>query len=272
MNNIKFTVSIKTKDGSCDLKKALCDLKKRIESGELTCKASKAASDILKASRSTAEDIKREIKEEINAVRERDPAAESDIEVLLLYSGVHAVLAHRVAHILHTGGYKLSARAISQIARFLTGIEIHPGATIGRGLVIDHGSGVVIGETAEIGDNCTLYQGVTLGGTGKDTGKRHPTLGNNVMVGAGAKVLGPFKVGDNSKIAANAVVLDAIPENSTAVGIPARVVKKDNVKVENNCADLDQIHIPDPVSQQICRLEKRIRDLEKKLAEGGQEE
>ena len=143
---------------------------------------------------------------------------------------------------------------VSQTARFLTGIEIHPGATIGRGLFIDHGSGVVIGETAEIGDNCTLYQGVTLGGTGKDTGKRHPTLGNNVLVGAGAKVLGPFKISDNSKIAANAVVLEEVPENSTAVGIPARVVRRHGRRVD----DLDQVHIPDPVAQELSRIEKKL--------------
>lgn len=206
-----------------------------------------------------------EIKEDVASVRERDPAAGSDLEVLLLYSGVHAVLAHRVAHKLHNKGYRLPARAISQAARFLTGIEIHPGAKIGRGLFIDHGSGVVIGETAEIGNNCTIYQGATLGGTGKEKGKRHPTLGDNVMVGAGAKVLGPFKVGDNAKIAANAVVLEEIPDNSTAVGIPARVVKRNNSKVPQPSADLDQIHIPDPVAQQLCRLELRIRELERML-------
>ena len=147
-------------------------------------------------------------------------------------------------------------------------MEIHPGATIGRGLFIDHGSGVVIGETAEIGDNCTIYQGVTLGGTGKDTGKRHPTLGNNVMVGAGAKVLGPFRVGDNAKIAANAVVLKEIPANSTAVGIPARIVSVNNRRVD---PDLDQIHIPDPVAAELLRLESKIADLEQKLTGSGTE-
>ena len=157
---------------------------------------------------------------------------------------------------------------ISQGARFLTGIEIHPGAKIGRGLFIDHGSGVVIGETTEIGDNCTLYQGVTLGGTGKHTGKRHPTLGNNVMVGSGAKVLGPMKIGDNSKIAANAVVLSEIPDNSTAVGIPARVVRRNNQKVVE--CDLDQVHIPDPVAQELCKLNLRIEALEKASRENNQ--
>ena len=199
---------------------------------------------------------------ELTSIRERDPAADSNAEIALLYSGYHAVLAYRIAHILHKRGYKVAARMISQTAKFFTGIEIHPGATIGKGLFIDHGTGVVIGETAEIGDNCTLYQGVTLGGTGKDIGKRHPTLGNNVMVGAGAKILGPFQVGDNSKIAANAVVLSEVPSDSTAVGIPARIVKRRNIK-----CDLDQVHIPDPVSQELCRLNHQIDLLEKRIAE-----
>ncbi len=216
----------------------------------------KSASDVI------GETVKA-VKEDVRATRERDPAAKSDAEVLLLYSGVHALAAHRVAHRLHKRGHTFSARAISQTARFFTGIEIHPAATIGKGLMIDHGMGVVIGETAEIGDNCTIYQGVTLGGTGKDVGKRHPTLGNNVMVGAGAKVLGPFKIGDNTKIAANAVVLEEIPENCTAVGIPAKIVKRQGQKVEN---DLDQIHIPDPVAQEIRRLEEKLIALETELA------
>ncbi len=202
------------------------------------------------------------MRRELSSIRERDPAASSDLEVAMLYSGFHAVLAYRIAHKLHVKGYVLPARLISQTAKLLTGIEIHPGATIGRGLFIDHGSGVVIGETAEIGDNCTLYQGVTLGGTGKDIGKRHPTLGNNVMVGAGAKILGPFTVGDNCKIAANAVVLSEVPPDSTAVGIPARVVKRNNVRV-----DLDQVHIPDPVSQELCRMRHQLEMLEKKMEE-----
>ncbi|MBS7275028.1 MAG: serine O-acetyltransferase [Eubacteriales bacterium] len=204
----------------------------------------------------------RSIKEELASIKERDPAATSGLEVALLYSGFHAVLAYRVAHILHTHGHVLGARVISQGAKILTGIEIHPGAKIGKGLFIDHGSGVVIGETAEIGDNCTLYQGVTLGGTGKDVGKRHPTLGNNVMIGAGAKVLGPFRIGDNSKIAANAVVLSEVPPDSTAVGIPAKVVKRNDRRV-----DLDQVHIPDPVSQELCRLTHKIELLEKRISE-----
>ena len=202
------------------------------------------------------------VKYDIKAIRDRDPAAKSDLEVLLLYSGMHALLAHRVAHYLHNKKCYLGARAVSQVSRFITGIEIHPGAKIGKGLVIDHGMGVVIGETAEIGDNCTIYQGVTLGGTGKDVGKRHPTLGNNVLVGAGAKVLGPFKIGDNSKIAANAVVLDEIPDNCTAVGIPAKLVRREGVRIE----DLDQVHIPDPVAQEIKRLECKLSELEAELA------
>ena len=198
--------------------------------------------------------IRDEIATDIEAVRQRDPAARSDLEILLLNSGVHAILAYRVAHKLYLSKHYFAARAVSQWARHKTGIEIHPGATIGKGLFIDHGMGVVIGETTEIGDNCTLYQGVTLGGTGKDVGKRHPTLGNNVLVGAGAKVLGPFKIEDNSKIAANAVVLKEVPENSTAVGIPARVVRRGGRKPD----DLDQVHIPDPVAQELARIEKKL--------------
>ena len=204
----------------------------------------------------------RTVKEDVEATKDRDPAARSSLEVLLLYPGVHAIAAHRLAHRLHKSGHTFTARAISQAARFATGIEIHPAATIGKGLMIDHGMGVVIGETAEIGDNCTIYQGVTLGGTGKDVGKRHPTLGNNVMVGAGAKVLGPMTIGDNSKVAANAVVLAEIPENSTAVGIPAKIVKREGVRVN----DLDQVHIPDPVAQELRRLEEKLSALEAELA------
>ena len=203
--------------------------------------------------------IREEIATDIEAVRQRDPAAKSDIEVLFLSSGVHAILAYRVAHKLYLSKHYFSARLISQVARAATGIEIHPGATIGKGFFIDHGMGVVIGETTVIGDNCSIYQGVTLGGTGKDVGKRHPTLGNNVMVGAGAKVLGPFTIGDNSKIAAGAVVLKEIPDESTAVGVPARVVRQQGRRVSD---DVDQIHIPDPVAQEIARLEARIKELE----------
>lgn len=200
----------------------------------------------------------RELEYDVNQIRERDPAAESNLEVALLYSGFHAVTAHRVAHYLYKKGYRLSARALSQFMKWTTGIEIHPGATIGRGCFIDHGSGVVIGETTEIGDNCTIYQGATLGGTGKDVGKRHPTLGDNVMVGSGARVLGPIKVGDNSKIAAGAVALKDIPANSTAVGVPAKVVRRDGEAVGQ---DLDQINIPDPVARELAELRSAVEDL-----------
>ena len=202
-----------------------------------------------------------EIRDDVAAFRQRDPAAKSDVEIILLYSGFHAILAYRVAHKLYISGHTFSARAVSQIAKFFTGIEIHPGATIGKRLVIDHGMGVVIGETTEIGDDCTIYQGVTLGGTGKDLGKRHPTLGNGVLVGAGAKVLGPILIEDNSKVAANAVVLKHITSNSTAVGIPARVVRHEGRRVD----DLDQVHIPDPVAQEINRLEDRLAALTREV-------
>lgn len=205
---------------------------------------------------------------DIRAIRERDPAARSNAEVLFLYSGLHAVMWYRIAHWFFRHRRYFIARWISQHAKKTTGVEIHPGATIGKGLLIDHGAGVVIGETTEIGDNCTIYQGVTLGGTGKDKGKRHPTLGNNVMVGCGAKILGPFQVGDNAKIAAGAVVLTEIPANCTAVGVPARIVRKDGYRVEN---DMDQVHIPDPVSQELCRLRLRIEKLEQLQQEEGTE-
>lgn len=217
-----------------------------------------------------ARGLAKELQQDVESIMERDPAAKSKAEVILLYSGLHAVAAYRVAHALHSRGHEFSARLLSQGARFLTGIEIHPGATIGRGLFIDHGSGVVIGETAEIGDGCTLYQGVTLGGTGKHTGKRHPTLGNNVMVGAGAKVLGPFKIGDNAKVAAGAVVLDEVPSDSTAVGIPAHVAKREGVRVQS--ADLDQVNIPDPVAQELARLRERIERLEASQSKAKEQE
>ena len=206
------------------------------------------------------------------AYQRRDPAARSKLEIFLLYPGVHAVLYHRVAHWLYRHHRFFLARCVSQWSRFWTGIEIHPGATIGRRLVIDHGMGIVIGETAEIGDDCLLYQGVTLGGTGKDKGKRHPTLGNNVMVGSGAKVLGPFTVGDNARVAAGAVVLDAVPEGATAVGVPARVVRINGEKVpakppRHPCDDMDQIHVADPVSMELCRLRGEMERLEKRLQE-----
>ena len=205
----------------------------------------------------------KKIKADIQSIRERDPAVKSDLEVFFLYPSFKAIRAYRRAHKFYLKKHYFIARAISQHALRKTGIEIHPGAKIGKNLFIDHGSGVVIGETAEIGDNCTIYQNVTLGGTGKETGKRHPTLGNNVMVGAGARVLGPFKVGDNSKIAANAVVLTEVPPNCTAVGVPARVVKCNGIRV--NGSDLDQIHFPDPVSQQICSLQGKIDTLQKEI-------
>lgn len=201
------------------------------------------------------------IREDIQSIRDRDPAARSTLEIVTTYSGLHAVWMYRIAHFFYVHKMYFVARAISQIARLLTGIEIHPGAKIGKGLLIDHGSGVVIGETAEIGDNCLLYQGCTLGGTGKDHGKRHPTLGNNVMVGCGAKILGPFKVGDNAKIAANAVVLEEVPPNSTAVGAPAKIVRQNGKRTQ----DLDQIHIPDPVAIELSKLNKRIKALEEQL-------
>ena len=202
---------------------------------------------------------------DIKSILERDPAARNAFEVWLTYSGVHALSWHRVAYFLHVKAkLKLLARIVSQTCRFFTGIEIHPAAKIEGGVFIDHGMGVVIGETAEVHRGVVIYQGATLGGTGKDAGKRHPTLGDNVMVGAGAKVLGPFTIADNAKIAANAVVLKEIPENSTAVGMPAKVVRREGMRVES---DLDQIHIPDPVAQEIKRLEDRIAELEKQLGE-----
>ena len=205
------------------------------------------------------------IREDIRSVRQRDPAARSSFEILLVYAGVHALFWHRPAHWLYRHRCFLLARLISQPTRFFTGIEIHPGAVIGHNVFIDHGSGTVIGETAEVGDGCTLYQGVTLGGTGKDTGKRHPTLGRNVMVGCGAKVLGPVRVGDNCKIAANAVLLHSIDADSTAVGVPARVVRVSNVRLENE--QLDHVHIPDPIQQELNRAWQQIAALQKRLDE-----
>lgn len=201
------------------------------------------------------------MKEDIAVIRERDPAARSSLEVMLLYNGYKAVRSHRKANWCYRHNLKFLARWISQRCVRRTNIEIHPAAQIGRRLFIDHGTGVVIGETTIIGDDCTIYQGVTLGGTGKDKGKRHPTLGNHVMVGSGAKVLGPIEIGDHVRIAAGAVVLDNIPENSTAVGVPARVVKRNGTRI----TELDQIHIPDPVAQELCRLEHKIDLLEARL-------
>ena len=201
------------------------------------------------------------MKSDLDAVMERDPAARNRLEDFFLYSGYKAVRSHRRANWFFRHNMKFIARFISQRSRHKTGIEIHPGATIGKGLFIDHGMGVVIGETTEIGENCTLYQGVTLGGTGKYTGKRHPTLGNNVLVGCGARVLGPFKVGDNARIAAGAVVLNEIPPDSTAVGVPAQVVKMHGERIDI----LDQIHYTNPVTQQIQRLNNEIEELKKRL-------
>ena len=208
------------------------------------------------------------IKADIASVKERDPAARNAFEIILTYSGLHAVLAYRVSHWFYKHKLFTIARVISQTARFLTGIEIHPGAKIGKGFFIDHGMGVVIGETTEIGDNCLIYQGVTLGGTGKESGKRHPTLGNNVMVGAGARVLGPIRIGNNVKVAAGAVVLEPVPDNCTCVGVPARIVRRDGKRVRPSSAcDLDQIHIPDPVAQELCRQLGRIEKLEKQVSD-----
>lgn len=209
----------------------------------------------------------------LEAYQRRDPAARSKLEVFLLYPGVHALIYHRVAHFFYRHSWNFLARCVSQWSRFWTGIEIHPGATIGRRLVIDHGMGIVIGETAEIGDDCLLYQCVTLGGTGKDKGKRHPTLGNNVLVGSGAKVLGPFTVGDNSRIAAGAVVLSEVPANSTAVGVPAQVVRVSGRKPAASFAnDVDQINdLQDPVQEELLALFQRIDALEQQLKKNDKE-
>ncbi len=204
----------------------------------------------------------KKLKEDIQVIMQRDPAATGILQVVLLYPGFKAVRSHRRAHWLYSRKFYFLARYISERCKRRTGIEIHPAAKIGSGLFIDHGTGVVIGETTVIGDNCTIYQGVTLGGTGKDKGKRHPTIGNNVTIGSGAKVLGPFTVGDNSKIAANAVVLSQVPPNSTCVGVPGRIVKIDNKKVTPYC-DLDHIHIPDPIAIELQKLNSRLKKLEK---------
>ncbi len=209
------------------------------------------------------------LREDINTIKERDPAARNAVEIFFMYSGLHAIWWYRLSHWFYERKFYGIARFLSQSGRFWTGIEIHPGAKIGKGLFIDHGMGVVIGETTEIGDNVTIYQGVTLGGTGKDVGKRHPTIGNNVLIGSGSKVLGPFTVGDNSKIAANAVVLSEVPPNSTCVGVPARVIKIDGKRI---CDDLDQVHIPDPVSMELCRLSAKLEKLEKQLKEQNNKE
>ncbi|MCD8341987.1 MAG: serine O-acetyltransferase [Clostridiales bacterium] len=206
------------------------------------------------------------LSELLGAYQARDPAARSKLEIFLLYPGVHATLYHKLSHFLYRHRWFFLARLVSQWARFWTGIEIHPGATIGRRFVIDHGMGIVIGETAEVGDDVLLYQGVTLGGTGKDTGKRHPTVGNNVMIGSGAKVLGPFKIGDGARIAANAVVLREVPPQATAVGVPARIARIAGQKV-NYADEVDQIHVVDPRDKTIQQMEERLSALERRASE-----
>jgi serine O-acetyltransferase len=203
------------------------------------------------------------IKQDLQAVFDRDPAATSTLEVVLTYAGFHALLAYRVAHRLRRWGIPLIPRVISQFARWLTGIEIHPAAVIGKGFFIDHGMGVVIGETAEVGDYVTLFQGVTLGGTGKEHGKRHPTIGNHVVIGAGAKILGGIKVGDNVKIGANSVVLKSIPPNSTVIGVPARVIKAEGERLPE--ATMDHTNISDPIVDRFEAMEREIIELRKKL-------
>lgn len=207
------------------------------------------------------------IVQDLRSIKARDPACRNIAEVIFLYSGFHALVNYRISHFFYKHKLFFIARLLSQLSRFFTAIEIHPGATIGRGLFIDHGSGVVIGETAEIGDECTLYQGVTLGGTGKNTGKRHPTLGNDVLVGAGSKVLGPVVIGSHAKIAAGAVVLHDIPRYATAVGVPARVVRIANERVDDEMRnnDLDQTHVPDPIAQELCRMGQELVQMRKEL-------
>lgn len=210
------------------------------------------------------------LKEDIGVVFERDPAARSTWEVLLCYPGVHAIWLHRISHWLYKRDFIVLPRMISNLARFLTGVEIHPGATIGKGLFIDHGTGIVIGETAELGDNITLYQGVTLGGTGKEKGKRHPTIGNNVVVASGAKVLGSFSVGENSKIGAGSVVLKEVPPNSTVVGIPGQVVWHNGKKMNgNSCEAIDLEHndLPDPVAEMMSCMQRNMRKLEERITQ-----
>ncbi|MBM4139181.1 MAG: serine O-acetyltransferase [Nitrospira sp.] len=203
------------------------------------------------------------IRQDLQAIFDRDPAATSMLEVVLTYAGFHALLAYRISRQLKTIGVPIVPRAISQMARWLTGIEIHPSAKIGVGFFIDHGMGVVIGETAEVGDYVTLFQGVTLGGTGKERGKRHPTLGNHVVVGAGAKILGGITIGDNVKIGANSVVLKNVPSNSTVIGVPARIIKSEGERLPD--ATMDQVDLPDPISDRFSALEQELIELRKKL-------
>ncbi len=209
------------------------------------------------------------IKADVRAIFDRDPAVNNLVEALLAYSGLHAIIVHRLNHRLYRLGLRTLPRIFSQVVRFFTGIEIHPGAKIGRGFFIDHGMGVVIGETAEIGNNVTLFQGVTLGGTGNEEGKRHPTLGNNVVVGAGARILGSIRVGDNVKVGAGSVVLDEVPDNATVVGIPAHVVKKDGRRVHAE-RDLEHGDIPDPVAEKIRDLESEVEQLKEMLKDDQQ--
>jgi serine O-acetyltransferase len=212
-----------------------------------------------------------QIKKDVKVIFERDPAAKSVLEILFTYPGLHALILHRMAHALYNRKHTFIARVISQINRSITGIEIHPGAKIGQGFFIDHGMGVVIGETTEVGENVTVYQGVTLGGTGKESGKRHPTIGNNVVISTGAKVLGSLNVGNNVKIGAGSVVLRNVPDNSTVVGVPGRVVKKDGKKIGdaklNSEVDLQHNKLPDPVADMILTLENRINRLEGRIQE-----
>ncbi|HET6674041.1 MAG TPA: serine O-acetyltransferase [Nitrospiraceae bacterium] len=203
------------------------------------------------------------IRQDLRAIFDRDPAATGKLEVILTYAGFHALLAYRIAHWLKRHEVPFLPRAISQAARWLTGIEIHPSAKIGTGFFIDHGMGVVIGETAEVGNHVTLFQGVTLGGTGKERGKRHPTLGNHVVVGAGAKILGGIKIGDNVKIGANSVVLKSVPPNSTVIGVPARIIKAQGERLPE--AMMDHINISDPVADRIWALEQELIELRKKV-------
>lgn len=203
------------------------------------------------------------LRDDIRAVFERDPAATSYFEVILTYAGLHAILCHRISHWLWKKDIPFIPRFLSQLCRFFTGIEIHPGATIGKGFFIDHGTGVVIGETTEIGDNVTLFQGVTLGGTGKERGKRHPTVGDNVVIGTGAKVLGAINIGDHVKIGANSVVLQDVPPYSTVVGVPGRVVRIEDKRFDTIM--MDHMHMPDPIAKRFKQMEKEIEELKKML-------
>jgi serine O-acetyltransferase len=203
------------------------------------------------------------LKDDLAVVFERDPAATSRLEVILTYAGFHALIAYRLSHRLHEWGVPFVPRVISQVARFFTGVEIHPGAQIGRGFFIDHGMGVVVGETAEVGDYVTLFQGVTLGGTGKERGKRHPTLGNHVVVGAGAKILGGIRIGDNVKIGSNSVVLKSVPANSTVIGVPGRIIKADGERLPE--ATMDHTNMPDPLADRFEALEREIIELRKQI-------